>query len=394
MTGPAHPWFRPLAPHAGRTYRIDESPFWIGASNEVNLPLFLPGIERRHAALARRADGYWFVPQPSAMAPTVNGRRQTESCILKDGDVIELLPGVGYRFEEEAPSASQPTKRSSQTFSPTQEVKESAHRRRTGWPLARLRRDAAMFWSATVVAATFVVTGGIAVFRSTRESERHRPLSSIDAEYYDALVRESGDHVERGAELLQLGLVDAALREFGQAVQALESSRLQSNPWARPQFDAIRAGIQATYEKNRLVVPRRFLGPRSAVPSGRALMLGARLTPQEFRSAVAKVRQQFRSRFAKDIVITGESTNVHVSLYGTGGAIDVRSRDLTAEQVASLVTSARALGIRVKDFSRDSVVLMQIAATRKAGVPERAATGVHLHLDRFADRRDRWTTSP
>jgi hypothetical protein len=56
------------------------------------------------------------------------------------------------------------------------------------------------------------------------------------------------------------------------------------------------------------------------------------------------------------------------------------------------VANCRAAGIRVKDFSTDSVLQAQIQSAIKAGLADRAGTGVHLHVDRFADRHDRWTT--
>jgi hypothetical protein len=71
----------------------------------------------------------------------------------------------------------------------------------------------------------------------------------------------------------------------------------------------------------------------------------------------------------------------------------MRVNDLSREEVQWLVANCHAAGIRVKDFSTDSVLQAQIASAIKAGLADRAGTGVHLHVDRFADRRDKWTTS-
>jgi hypothetical protein len=45
----------------------------------------------------------------------------------------------------------------------------------------------------------------------------------------------------------------------------------------------------------------------------------------------------------------------------------------------------------VKDFSADSVLQRQINSAIKAGLADRAGTGLHLHVDRFANRRDAFT---
>ena len=66
---------------------------------------------------------------------------------------------------------------------------------------------------------------------------------------------------------------------------------------------------------------------------------------------------------------------------------------MSPEQVSFVVVECRARGIRVKDFSQDSILQRQIAAATRAGLLDRAGTGLHLHIDRFANRRDHWTVS-
>jgi hypothetical protein len=58
-----------------------------------------------------------------------------------------------------------------------------------------------------------------------------------------------------------------------------------------------------------------------------------------------------------------------------------------------VVDACRQRGIRVKDFSQDSILQLQVAAAKRAGLLDRAGTGLHLHIDRFAGRRDRWTVT-
>jgi hypothetical protein len=57
------------------------------------------------------------------------------------------------------------------------------------------------------------------------------------------------------------------------------------------------------------------------------------------------------------------------------------------------VAALREEGIRVKDFSDDAILQAQIRSARAAGLADRAGTGLHLHVDRFPNRRDRWTVN-
>ncbi len=103
------------------------------------------------------------------------------------------------------------------------------------------------------------------------------------------------------------------------------------------------------------------------------------------------MRDAFRSRYRDSVVVTGRDHPEHLSLYGPRSAMDIRVRGLAPDQVQFLVAGFQQRGIRVKDFSTDAVLRAQVAAALRAGVPDRAGTGVHLHVDRFRDRSDRWT---
>ena len=59
--------------------------------------------------------------------------------------------------------------------------------------------------------------------------------------------------------------------------------------------------------------------------------------------------------------------------------------------VLMMVAAFTGKRVRVKDFSSDQVLAAQVAAAIRAGRPDVAGTGVHLHVDRFRDRNDRWT---
>ena len=200
----------------------------------------------------------------------------------------------------------------------------------------------------------------------------------------------AADHTERGAALLELGLPDAALREFGAAVTELESSPLRDNAWVRPRVDALEAGIAAVYRERRVPVPARYAAARP-VARGPALARAARLSAGEFAVRLGRVQQAFAARYGRPLAVTGRDHAEHVALYGSGGAVDLRVRDLTRDQVAFTVGALQDAGVRVKDFSTDAVLQAQVAAARAAGLGDRAGTGLHLHADRFLDRSDRWT---
>jgi hypothetical protein len=66
-------------------------------------------------------------------------------------------------------------------------------------------------------------------------------------------------------------------------------------------------------------------------------------------------------------------------------------RNLTQVQITFLITGFGSQGIRVKDFSKDAILQRQIRAAIARGLADRAGTGLHLHIDRFRDRRDPYT---
>jgi hypothetical protein len=107
---------------------------------------------------------------------------------------------------------------------------------------------------------------------------------------------------------------------------------------------------------------------------------------------VEEAQQEFEARYGRRIVVTGRDHGEHMMLYGPGGALDMRVRDLTREQLVFGMNALRRRGVRVKDFSDDRVLQAQIESARRRNRPDLMGTGLHLHIDRFANRWDRWTT--
>lgn len=426
---PAVGWPRltPVAPHVGAPVALGESPFWIGAAVDAALPLFLPGVAARHLALAERADGYYLLPQRGVEpAPTVNGAAARAPVRLGDGDVVGILPGVAYRFELApapavpravavagvGPAAAAPAlrygDRDAGVFGfvrrPWRRWRDRARRARG--PRVRapgVRRGQWLGWTLGLAAAALVVAAGVLVYRAVAPGAPDVPpaLTEAEARAYDALEAQAADHIERGSALLEIGVPDAALRDFGAAVAVLDSSPLRDNPWVRPRVDALEQNIAAIYRERRVAVPTRIANAAAAAaaraPRGGAaapaapLARESRLTVAEFAQRLEHVRSDFAARFGRPLVVTGRDHAEHVALYGPGGAADFRVRDLPPDQVQFVVASLRGAGIRVKDFSTDAVLQAQVASARAAGLFDRASTGLHLHADRFVDRRDRWT---
>lgn len=395
--------------------RVAGSPFWIGAAPDAGLPLYLPGVAPRHLALTERADGYHLLPQRDvAPMPTINGRLADAGQVLAHGDIIGLLPGIAYRVElAPAPVRARPIVAPSPAAPPAPATIVSTPRvgwarrarftwrrwrdrvRRGGGSGPRRRRSGGPWlgWVLGVVAVALVVGAGALMWRAVVSPDTSVPpaLSDADARAYDTLATGAADHIERGSALLELGLPEPALREFGAAITGLESSPLRSNPWVRPRIDALEVGIAAIYRERRVAVPTRFAAGASRGVSAAPLAREARLSVPEFTARLEQVRSAFATRFGHPLVVTGRDHAEHVALYGAGGAADLRVRDLPQDQVQFVIASLRQAGIRVKDFSTDAVLQAQVASARAAGLADRASTGLHLHADRFVDRLDRWT---
>lgn len=338
-------------------------------------------------AVLEREDGFWLVPVRAVRpVPRVNGVPSASELRLHVGDVIELLPGVSFRFatgERLAATPCHPPRRRRRVL--WRSIRERLGRRIGGG--SGLLGPAA--WIASALALLLALAAGAMLVRAIPANPAARPLSDEEAEHFDALSLRAYEHVERGTALLEMGVADAALQEFARAVNTLRTSGMREHPAVRRNAEALESAVAAIYRSRRIPVPRRYAMPRlSRAPS--TTMRGA-IPPDEFASRFARVQQRFSARFGRPIVVTGRDHPEHLSLYGAGSALDLRVRDLSREQVRFAVAALRAEGIRVKDFSDDAVLRAQIRSARAAGLASRAGTGLHLHADRFPDRRDRWT---
>ena len=381
----------PVAPTQGAPVSIALTPFWIGSAPNSALTLQLPGVAPRHVALMEREDGFYLSAVANVSpAPLLNGRVATGLTRMKNGDVIEVVPGSVWRLEtgEPLPISEEEQDEGFVGVAPRSGKKKKKRKAKRGggggW-----RTVAA--WAGVLVVVALLIVAGIAVYRGATNESQVTPLSDNDAALFDSLLLVSYDHMERGSTLLDLGLSDQALQEFARSTNVVETSRLRDNPWVKPRIAALEATIGEIYRTRSINVPSQYKNAKATV--NMASSLKAQLSAADFGTRFAAMQTRFASQFHREVVVTGRDHPEHLSLYGRGGAIDMRVSDLSRDQVQWIVANCRAAGIRVKDFSTDSVLQAQIQSAIKAGLADRAGTGVHLHVDRFAGRHDRYTVS-
>jgi len=380
----------PVAPTRGSEAPLSASPFWVGTGAGCGLRLHLPGVAERHVALLEREDGIWLVPVRAVQpAPRLNGSPLASEVRLRPGDVVELVPGASYRFDSGGrsapPAAPAPAPEPPPPRGPILGERISRRFRRRGSGLLSPPAKIAIFAALLLVAAS-----GALLVRAFRAGAVARPMSEDDAEYFDALTLTAYEHVERGTSLLEHGLADPALTEFARAANTLDTSRLRDDLAVRRRLAALEGAIAEIYRAKRIRVPGRYAAAPRAGANGRPAMRGA-MNPEQFAERFARVQRRFHERFGRPLIVTGRDHAEHLSLYGPGSALDLRVRDLSREQVGFAIAALRDEGIRVKDFSDDAILRAQIRSARAAGLSARAGTGLHLHVDRFPNRRDRWT---
>jgi hypothetical protein len=334
--------------------------------------------------LVERADGHWILP--GGGRATVNGSPIGTGVLLQHGDVIALAPGCEFRFDSGI-VAQPPAPAPQQPVAPGRPAKRRRSRRLT----TRLPRS---FVIGAAVAVVLIAAAVAIIVRGLTRGDDASQLSVEQTVVFDSLLAVAYEHVERGSSLLEIGARAPALQEFAAGVNTLKASSLRSHPYVLPRIEALESSVAAIYREKRVDVPAEYAraaerGPAPASVFARSLR--AALSTTEFAQRFESIRQMFATRFGTALTITGADHAEHVSLYGPGGALDIRTRGLTAEQIQFVVGQCRTSGIRVKDFSQDSVLARQVQSAIRAGLADRAGTAVHLHVDRFANRRDAFT---
>jgi hypothetical protein len=358
-----------------------KSPAWIGARADGVIQVSLPGVADRHTALVEREDGWW-ASEGNGPA-TVNGRPLSGSMRLADGDIVQITPGYRYEFSSgvaplsaAAPSPSGPPR------------KRKKRSRRT----ATDRHPPYAVVAVALVILLVIGAAGTGIWIAVDHSRHSKDiLTDQQMVEFDSLMVVADDHIERGSALLELGLEPKALDEFAAAVSTLTASDLRNHPELAPRVGALEAAIGAIYQERHLKTPSSYLGKTTTLSADQ--QRAATLTVAQFATAFAQVAAAYQAKFGEAIDVTGRDHAEHLSLYGPGGALDLRAKSMSPAQVSFVTTECHARKIRVKDFSQDAVLQAEIRSAIQSGKLDQAGTGLHLHIDRFGGRRDRWTVA-
>ncbi len=224
----------------------------------------------------------------------------------------------------------------------------------------------------------------------------------------DAILAESKRQVAIGEECLGRGELECARREFDKAVDLILGLGVDIRGDAR-----LNQGLRELVEKiNRYqldVMNGELAGGwktqeydgrpdklrAEAEPAAAVEGLNGPLTPQVFQARFILLREKFREKYGRDIVLTGADHGEHRRLYGKGSAFDIRARDLNRDQVQFIIRQGNGLGLRIKDFSTWEKVYAHNARTMVLGRPlDTLATGLHLHIDRMAPYKKKMAAQP
>ncbi len=369
----------PLPP---QTVSVDRFPFWIGSGADDHCRLVHPSVRSRHVGVIEESDGCWLLRGNGAA--TIDGVALGDQAKLSHGSQIGLAPGVTLTMELRAAAAAAPAP----APAPARRAPPAAPPTRRRTPLrTRLHVSPRLVLMVLLLLST-LGGGSVLLWRAT-QVKVGTGLTLPEQIVVDSLLAISYEHIERGYALRELNVPDAARREFDSALAVLSMHPLGNHPEVKDRIHALAAAIESVDPTRRA----RDVAAGGRRRSLRDVGLDASMSVEAFAAHVAQVRIQFTDRFGIELRGTGADHAEHVSLYGKGGALDFGVRELTAEQIRFAVDAVRSRGIRVRDFSRDEVLQAQIRAAYAAGVPDRAGTGRHLHIDRFNNRRDRWTVT-
>jgi hypothetical protein len=374
------PSLTPLPPAPGSPYCfVANRPVTIGADPTSKLPIAAPGVAARHAVVEQRDGSWWLRAVDGAVA--LNGTPLGAPARLRDRDQIR----IGEAYLEFASG-----ERRTQRMAPA-DMAAPPRRPRYG-RLPRPPRNAPIAAIGSTIVAAMLVLGGAWViwYGAFRATSGIVALNDRQATELDSLLSVAYDHVERGGTLLELGLGDGAAQEFAQAVNTLALSDLRNNPLVTPRIRALEASVGSIYRERRLAVPGNYA--RATSPLSADQLKTASLTVNEFAAQFQLMAAMFKDQFGQEVIVTGRDHAEHVALYGKGGAMDLSIKNMSPAEVAFIINQAHSRHIRIKDFSQDSVLRREVQAAIKAGLLFEAGTGLHLHIDRFANRRDKWTT--
>lgn len=376
------PSLTPTSPEHGQPIALIGAETVIGTTPDSDVRVDIAGVGARHAVLQQRDAAWWLLPGHAWVR--LNGDPVVESMRLRDRDVITIAPGHDFEFANGETRTRRMESLGSMVARP---------RKRRYHQLPKPPRRFSLGALGTVLVAVALLGGAAFVtwYGLVRTGPGPGVLTDRQAAELDSLLIAADDHVERGGTLLELGLGDGAADEFAKAVNTLALSDLRDHPQVKPRIAALQASVAAIYRERSLAVPENYANATSPLTAEQ--LKTASLTVQQFAAQFAIMAATFRDKFGHDIIVTGRDHAEHVALYGKGGAMDLSAKAMNPVEVAFVIAQCHARQIRIKDFSQDTVLRREINAAVHAGLLFEAGTGLHLHIDRFANRRDRWTTT-
>jgi len=206
----------------------------------------------------------------------------------------------------------------------------------------------------------------------------------------EAILARAQALLKKGEAAFAAGDMDSARREFDRAIDALLESGLDIRSSAALQLgwreiiEKINGYQVNAFREARAWKMQEFEGkPEEDTDDATSgIVAEGPLTIETFQTKFAELHRRFREKFKRDFVITGADHGEHNRLYGRGGAIDVRSRDLTYEQVQFIISVGQSLGLRVRDFTTWERVRDHNQRVYALGRPlDTLASGLHLHID-------------
>jgi hypothetical protein len=376
------PSLTPTSPERGQPIALIGAETVIGATADSDIRVDIGGIGSRHAVVQQRDGAWWLLPGHAWLR--LNDQPVVESMRLRDRDVITIAADHQYEF-----ATGEARTRRMESLGSMVARPRKRHYRQLPKPPRRFSLGAL----GTVLVAVALLGGAAFVtwYGLMRTGPGPGVLTDRQAAELDSLLIAADDHVERGGTLLELGLGDGAADEFAKAVNTLALSDLRDHPQVKPRIVALQASVAAIYRERSLAVPENYAN--ATAPLTAEQLKTASLTVPQFAAQFAIMAATFRDKFGHDIIVTGRDHAEHVALYGKGGAMDLSAKAMNATEIGFVVNQCHARHIRIKDFSQDSVLRREISAAVHAGLLFEAGTGLHLHIDRFANRRDRWTTT-
>ncbi|HUK89044.1 MAG TPA: hypothetical protein VLZ81_01495 [Blastocatellia bacterium] len=210
------------------------------------------------------------------------------------------------------------------------------------------------------------------------------------------LMSLSEAHFRKGESCFSSGNMECARREFDVAIDIVIDSGVDVRSdaslltrWRQlvEKIENYQASALADVRANAWKTQEYAGKPEAQVPESDALAenetASGPLSIPVFQEKFQELKSLFREKYSRELVTTGADHEEHRRLYGSGSAYDVRVRDLSAEQIAFVITTGQRLGLHVKDFSTPQKVAAHNARVVSLRLPsDTLATNVHIHIDR------------